>query len=938
MAAFALTVGLFGFWTVLGLAAVSFLYVRRAALLAVLLAPCVGMALSVLLVFLLNRLGMPVESFGRPLAVALLGVAVFLLLRRVGVPWPKYAPFAGIFLVGLLLAGWPLLQFGFDWVSYCNDDMANYCLAAQRFQRYGFYDKPTEDLAAGRDYSQYYYLYHVTFPVRPGSELLLAWVASVTGLTTLQVFMPVVLSFHVTLLSATGALMGRTRRTRALALATCGLLSVSALATLGVVYQLIAQTAGLALLAATFTTLLGPLGRMRASRILRHGLLLGILGGGLLILYPEVSVFLAVAVVVHFAVRAWYGQARLGRVVPGIVVATAFVVVFYNSYAFRIAEYLSLQFAAQSETNRLAFAASFPYYLMPTGAANLWGVFRISEVPREPWLSLGILLGSVLCVLGLLAVAWMTWRRQPAAAVALVMIGVAALLFWKREGFGLFKLAMFVQPFLAGAVAAAWFRLTRHRGVHVRVLPLVLLGLVGVLSQWRYVEASRGTGQHFTEIPGASRHRIGQSFAAVVEEAAPSRLLLETDNIVLAKVQAMFTRGIPTTYLSDVYFQGLREAVPENLPAGIVQRHGRFYREFDLHDGRRNLIHDPYPPHEPPSTWESAHLIGGSGQITVLNRQHARRGGPLFFQSAVRDLRNHLVFVSSDLGQTSALARDPSKVGIWRIEPEPRMRKSWFAAFGRCQAFQVFGPTPTFRMVLDMTVSHRGDGELILPKPSVIGDARRTIPFVGRGSGRVFSEPVSPQLIAGRAYLMLDFDQDLVRLEQASTGLMRLAGENVQLDRRSLVGWVRNVSLVSEEEYAALEAPSSLEKLPGDLLQAGLEYSGITEDGWVSDQSFFCLRQTSSHGAVVLRGHIPQAQSTPPFQTELTVRLDGEVVGRADLGVGDFEQRFTVPRADARRRIELTFSRTQRLPAPDRRPVGARISSIGFAGTNPGSP
>src|SRR4030081_1169850 len=77
MIAFALTVALFLFWGVIGYAVVKTLYPWRPTLENLLLAPIIGVATSVLLVFLLNRTGLPVRTYGAGLAGLLLIVAAF---------------------------------------------------------------------------------------------------------------------------------------------------------------------------------------------------------------------------------------------------------------------------------------------------------------------------------------------------------------------------------------------------------------------------------------------------------------------------------------------------------------------------------------------------------------------------------------------------------------------------------------------------------------------------------------------------------------------------------------------------------------------------------------------------------------------------------------------------------------------------------------------
>src|SRR5262249_46955031 len=167
-------------------------------------------------------------------------------------------------------------------------------------------------LLKGRDYCQFYWLMHAAAMVRPGSDLVLAWVVSLTGLSAHQAFMPLILAFHLVLVSAAGALVFRSAEDAQPAWWTCALLTLSALTTLGTLYQLIAQVAGLALLAGCVTVLLRiphDLDRVAAAR---YGFLAALLVSALLVVYPEIFPFLVLAFLAHLAVtwRRWLAAPR----------------------------------------------------------------------------------------------------------------------------------------------------------------------------------------------------------------------------------------------------------------------------------------------------------------------------------------------------------------------------------------------------------------------------------------------------------------------------------------------------------------------------------------------------------------------------------------------------------------------------------------------------
>src|SRR5438270_13655408 len=109
MIALALTSTLFLFWGLIGHAVLCLLYPWRPKLETLLLSPVVGVATAVLLVFVLNRAGLAVRTFGLYLAVALLAVGlVFAWRQRQWPNVPLLISFGGLLGVAMLLTGRPM--------------------------------------------------------------------------------------------------------------------------------------------------------------------------------------------------------------------------------------------------------------------------------------------------------------------------------------------------------------------------------------------------------------------------------------------------------------------------------------------------------------------------------------------------------------------------------------------------------------------------------------------------------------------------------------------------------------------------------------------------------------------------------------------------------------------------------------------------------------
>lgn len=231
-------------------------------------------------------------------------------------------------------------------------------------------------------------------------------------------------------------------------------------------------------------------------------------------------------------------------------------------------------------------------------------------------------------------------------------------------------------------------------------------------------------------------------------------------------------------------------------------------------------------------------------------------------------------------------------------------------------------------MVVELTATVMKQFASTLPQPTVQGENLVTVPFVGRGSGRVFSAPIIPQTIGGLHYLGLDMGRDAQQFPNHLTGLMLLYGREVHLDPRRLAAFGRDISLVSEAEYQAIKPPYVLSNFPADLANRGLEYSGIYEDGWISERSFFILAPKPDSRYLVIRGMVPKID-TPDFRNTLAVSINGKEIIRQTLGLGVFEVKVPVLN-DLRHRIDLAFDRYQVLPGTDGRPIGGKIEFIGF--------
>ncbi len=938
LAAPALSLGLFCYWGVLGYAALALLRSQRNVGQNLLLAPAVGVAVHIVPIFWLSWLNLPVLRFGPAVLVTLpLLAAVVLVNRRPILPGRLVWRFALPLLAAFVLIGWPLARNGFAWLGHANDDMANYCLLAQRLLYYGLHEPPPlTEITSGRDLSLFYYFLEIG-TARPGSQLLLASVTTIAGKPVPELFMPVMLALHLALVATTGALVYRRPYYRSRALTACWLMAVSALATLGIISQLIAQAVGLTLGAALAAVAWEHPRNLRPVRLVSSAMLLGLVGAALLLAYPEVAPFIALALVWRMAFVA---VRRLGAAVQLVTFAGAGIIggLLLAPYLKPIVRFLLEQTRHGGGGASDSSDFLFPYYLVPTGLANFWGLLSLAEYPDDPWTSLAIAGGALLMFLSIVWVTRLIKKGDAAPSVLLWMLPIGIILFGRGGGFGLFKLAMFAQPFLIGTLALLPSVTPHGRVGWPRAALLLVVCVANLRSQSVYVQRSIHGTIEIGDYPALFRdfheaHRL-----------RTNSLDVDLPDVVTAKLLAVYTRGVPARIIN----RDMRLPIPleRNLPPGadrsraqsvdaaaqgMAERH-RFHLLDSANPGLATeiVVVDPRSRSKrEPSPARCETLIAEGALQTVFNRLRtpARRSDPLTLGSCGA-IANHLAFVSSDLGRHYYHARREA-VGIFGLEPHYFYSDDLMAGAGRYLVFEVINPTPEVRFFLDASASLKADRQNKLPPAEAIGSSRVPLPLVGRGSARVYSPPFRPQVLGGRSYVALDLGVNGTRYPDRRPALSKLYGSHVSLDPREIVLLARNISLVSETGDARLNPPRQLDQFPQDLSDTGLEYSGLYEDGWVGEEATLRLTRPAGSASFVVRGIVPPQLNE---QQTIAIMIEGEPIARQALRAGGpFEVLGRVAAGDSGTvEIRLRFSKLWQPSSGDTRPVAALLQLVGF--------
>lgn len=933
MNAFLFTLALFSFWGLIGFAALSVFTPRVRVIQGVLLSPALGIATTILPVFFINRLGVPVKDFGAFLLplLALTAVVVLAVTRPI-FPVKRLLPHGGILVAALALAARPMFSYGFDWLSFSNDDMANYCLAAQRFLNHGFFDQPNlNDLFAGKDYSLAYWFMHAAGGVRSGSELMLAVVWAFSGLNAHQVFMPVIMALHLALIAGAGATVVSVSKASRAPLIAMGLMALSPLASLGALYQLIGQVGGLALLAAAVTLMYRSVQTKNVFKLVRGSVPAVLIFASLFVWYPEVLPFFGLGWILYVALLLKYSKGGVWTVLVPAVIVGVLVLGALNKYVIAAMLFMLGQVSGGMQSADVS-AVLFPYFLVPSGIAAFWGLIPIAGDLREPFVSLSIAGGLLLFYwLGRYVAPKQISRAGVPVSMLLVMLAMGLLLFFRSNDFGLFKLAMFAQPFLIGVLAIemgqrGWIHKSKAT---LFALPFAILFIV--ISQIGYV--GKSTGEIFgglNEIPRASAQKVNQQFSQlfeVVRRKNQDGFIADTSNIVLAKFQSLYSQGESIIFPSRDFFVNIADyfAVEGNAYENIVSQYSgakkKSFKEYYAHDAR--VVNKFTFPPDFSSEISKRTLITTQEKQAIFNAVISAENENYFRK--IPAPRNHLVFVHSNLGNHYYLG-DRRKIAFYQLENDPMFPGQKFSALGEHLLFFVLGISEKPRVLVELsnTVVKQFDGQL--PTPIV---QKTTVQFVGRGTGRVFSDPISPEIIDGVPFVSFYMGRDGKQFPNTTKGLMMLYGREVPADQRRITAFGRDISLISEEQFQAIQPPAYLKNFPSDLANKNLEYSGIYEDGWISEKSFFVLSPSATSKFIAVTGSVPQIDD-PAFSTVLKLSINGRGIASKKLGLGNFELRVPVTSQASKQRIELEFTTYQTLPGADGRIAPAKINFIGF--------
>jgi hypothetical protein len=469
----------------------------------------------------------------------------------------------------------------------------------------------------------------------------------------------------------------------------------------------------------------------------------------------------------------------------------------------------------------------------------------------------------------------------------------------------------------------------KRRYAPIAVALLVVFAVSEISTQQVYVRGSREP----TDLHDASSAKLIPAFRTLASRS-PEPIVAAGTSPFLLEVESIADFGRPLYFLSRDVFTGfvapdeakVENEHPNSATARLLRADGP--RTATLREPGSGRAADTFTVNPPA---ERALASGSCNLVIPTRAEEPFNGRPLpgttrdQIELPCKSPRDLLAYVNSDRGQNFYLLGTHGNISFYPFETDFFFPPNDFVGFGRYALFQALGPTTGMRMVLSYSFTLRHDGSNAIPPSSVLGRTRYAFPVLGRGSARVISPPLTPQMVDGDPYLFLDIGEPTRVASEHRSGLQGLFSSTVALDPRALTGYVRDVSLISASQYRRLRPPLMVASFPAGLANPDLQYSGLYEDGWVARDSYLVL----GSGPVAefeLNGTVP-----PGGGGKLEVLLNGRRLTTVRAPAGRLAVHAAVPASLVSRKIELRFTRMTKLRAPDLRPVSALLLSVGFA-------
>lgn len=914
-------------WMLLGFAKVADTTLRG------LLAPVVGMATVTLITTMASLAGMPIKQSMWIVVLAFVASLVFIQKAHRNGLKEAAGYHAFVLVLNLCVVGIGLFLFGMSWQGMLNNDASTNSLAAQYFISHSFFSEPSvQSILSGTDYSSLSSKLYVVGGHRFGDVMLLGFTASLFSLNPDEVYMAHALAIRCAFIVTAALLIYQRGAPAWKLLVPIVLLTLSPLATYTYLNQLISQMGGVAFILAA--AILLEMLLSRREKLDRLLLPLAIVVAALCQSYPESISLLTLGVLIFGIVQAKNKTLPTTRMMLtwGGVLILGVLVLINASLPNALNHMLGVTGWGVAKVVALNPSDSdFNYAFTPDLFPILWGFKSFQEGIIEPW-ALVLQVFSILLSVALVVFAVRRVNRYP----LLISLSLAALvaflvLFLQGNRFGTFKIMLLAQPFIYILLAAAIIELSAARiliGVIALLGLVILAGRVGVI----YVNQAMSP---FTMLEKIQDMASSTSHGVIM--SSPN-FLIGKFAVLRNKQQAVyFDQNFPGFYggadgniwREGERFQDQKKREQNNLKwlpyqadykNDLNKYYSSHYRKSifqcaprDIQAKFENLVHEALPN-------DIQYLVPG-GQLIPLNRK--RFGEMDFVLLDKAKIRDFLVFRPSSLGDYYGVS---DTVGIFGQEQDP-LTRSKFSSVGRYLLLEILAPSEDrIKLALSFSRTYLGEGNRKVPEITIYGDQPVKLATAGEGATSMTSPPLHPCVIDGRAYVLVDFGVNPIQHKPIAPLAYQLLDAPYVPDRRRLTGYLRDISVVSSAQIDSDIGLSRLaEQWDFEAFESAFEFSGIFEDGWLSNHVILRPRFSLPRRKIYLAIDVPAELAEQ--RSLLSIDVDGKLVKQQALLAGRVNVQIDLP-TSKNQKISLTVDKPLVLPAGDGRSVLGLLRSV----------
>jgi hypothetical protein len=281
----------------------------------------------------------------------------------------------------------------------------------------------------------------------------------------------------------------------------------------------------------------------------------------------------------------------------------------------------------------------------------------------------------------------------------------------------------------------------------------------------------------------------------------------------------------------------------------------------------------------------------------------------------VGDHRPFVVFRASSVGGYGA---SDSVRSLFGQESDFALPKEFFAGIGRYLLLETLSTSASpIQLRVSVTRTPLGGADSQLRSIRIFGEGEAVeIAASGSGALDLVSPPVRPCVVQGRTFVLVDFGETQ-KMSKAAPYLYGLLKVEYSPDPRETTGFLRDISLAPSAPASSSDGEVEFDWSFGKF-DANFEFSGLYEDGWISDRILLRPRRTCC-GKLKLDFDVP-AEEVAAGPATVSIRRGNIATIKQSLVAG----RNTISVDFAKNEpnyVEISVDKPMTLPGGDQRRI-----------------